>query len=199
MRIGIYGGSFNPPHIGHYRAASAFASRLKLDRLLIIPTAIPPHKKLSGSISCEKRLELSRLAFSDIPSAEVSDMEIKRGGTSYTYLTVEELYNPSDELFLLVGTDMLLSFDTWHRFEDIFKLSTVAVVMREDSEAVSRQIDSKIAQFSEKYGARIVRISVEPTEISSTAIRESIKRGIVPKEFLVDKTVEIIESEGLYR
>ena len=99
MRLGIYGGTFSPPHKGHVEAAEAFSREMKLDKLLIIPTFVPPHKTTADDATPEQRLEMCRLAFSHIKNAEISDMEIKRGGTSYTYLTLEELSSRDVELF----------------------------------------------------------------------------------------------------
>ena len=117
MKTAIYGGSFNPPHLGHVRAAAAVMEKLGPDRLLIIPTNIPPHKEMAqGSPSPEQRMELCRLAFGDIPGAELSDMEIKREGRSYSADTVgslREMY-PQDELYLVMGSDMFLSFCQWY-------------------------------------------------------------------------------------
>ena len=117
MSIAIYGGSFNPPHLGHAEAAYTVCEELRPDRFLIIPDNIPPHKDMEeGCPTAEQRLELCRLAFADVPGAEVSDMEIRREGRSYTAETVRELRErwPDEELILVVGTDMLLCFDDWY-------------------------------------------------------------------------------------
>ena len=120
MRIVVYGGSFNPPHLGHVEAARTVSAELAPDKFLIIPTNVSPHKMLAeGSPEPRARLEMCRLAFAGIPGAEISDMEMQREGKSYTAQTVEELRRsyPDDELFLVMGTDMLLSFESWYRFE----------------------------------------------------------------------------------
>ena len=114
MKIVIYGGSFNPPHCGHVEAAFAVSECLKPDKMLIIPASIPPHKELAdGSPDALERLELTRLAFADIPNAEVSDMEILREGKSYSVDTLEELMRlyPGSEFTFVMGSDMLLSFE----------------------------------------------------------------------------------------
>ena len=115
-RIGIYGGAFNPPHLGHLRAAEAAREALALDKVLLVPTGESPHKPLpEGSPPGPDRLDLLRLAVGDLPGLEVSDMELRRPGPSYSYETVEALRveHPDDELYFLMGTDMLLSFRTW--------------------------------------------------------------------------------------
>ena len=116
MKIAIYGGSFNPPHLGHLEAAKTVCAELAPDKLLIIPDNIPPHKAMDpGSPTAEERLALCRIAFRSIPGAEISDLEIRRHGKSSTAHTVRELRGryPDDVLFLVVGSDMLLSFEEW--------------------------------------------------------------------------------------
>ena len=199
MRLGVYGGAFDPPHVGHFNAAKAFIEQLSLDKLLVIPTFLPPHKTLSGRLDANKRLELSRLAFGELPRAEVSDMEISYGGTSYTYLTLERLASQENELFLLIGTDQLLSFDSWNSFERIFELATVCVVRREEDPTLGALLEKKIEELRCNYSARIVPVPVSVTEISSSEIRKSIGEGNIPKRFLNESVAFIIESEGLYR
>ena len=137
MRIALYGGSFNPPHLGHAEAAYTVYEELKPDKLLIIPANIPPHKEMEeGCPSAEERLELCRLAFAEIPGAEVSDIEVRREGRSYTADTVEQLRAeyPEDELILVMGTDMLLCFEDWYRFEYLLRECCLAVLAREDNQ-----------------------------------------------------------------
>lgn len=129
MRIAVYGGSFNPPHPAHVRAARLAYEALQPDKLLIIPAADPPHKQLAeGSPDPQERFELTRIAFRGFPEAEVSDMELVRGGESYTSDTVAELAAeyPGAEIFFVIGTDMLTSFERWHNFRDILALSALA-------------------------------------------------------------------------
>ena len=115
-RIGIYGGTYNPPHIGHMRAAAHGIRALELDRLLLIPSAISPHKELpEDSATPEQRLEMVRMSARGLEKAQVSDLELARQGTSYTYHTVMQLREeyPDARLILMMGTDMFLSFLTW--------------------------------------------------------------------------------------
>ena len=136
MRIAIYGGSFNPPHIGHVQAARSAYEALKPDKFLIIPTFTPPHKQLdANSPSPEQRLEFCTLAFRCIPGAEVSDMEIRREGRSYTAETIDILRSryPYAELCIVMGTDMFLSFRTWYRWQEMLDSCTLAVLSRENS------------------------------------------------------------------
>jgi nicotinate-nucleotide adenylyltransferase len=114
-RIGIYGGTYNPPHIGHLRAAEYAIDALKLDRLLLIPTGVSPHKEMAAGATSADRLELLRLSAAGIEKAEVSDIEIRREGRSYTVDTLRQIRteHPDSRLFLLMGTDMFTSFLTW--------------------------------------------------------------------------------------
>ncbi len=195
MRLGIYGGTFSPPHKGHTEAAEAFVREMKLDKLLIIPTFIPPHKATSEDASPEDRLEMCRLAFSHIPNSEISDMEIKRGGKSYTYLTLEELQDEGVELFFLCGTDMILTFDRWMRYEYIFKLASICYARRETDDEISLKIKEKTEQYK-KEGAEIFEIKHRVTEISSSEIRDSIDMSEC--EYLTPEVLSYIKDRGLY-
>ena len=115
MRTGIFGGSFNPVHIGHICLAERMSEIMKLDRLFIIPAGVSPFKENNGGISDSDRLNMCRIAFGNHDNFFVSDIEIKRAGKSYTVDTVRELKKmyPGDDMFLFVGSDMLLSFDKW--------------------------------------------------------------------------------------
>lgn len=134
-RIGIYGGTFNPPHIGHIRAADCALSRLALDKLLLIPDRIAPHKAMpAGTPNPNQRLNMVRIGAESIHDSrvEVTDMELHREGPSYTYQTVEQLRSlyPGDEFYLLMGTDMFLSFQNWKNAEQIWNAVTLAVFCR---------------------------------------------------------------------
>lgn len=199
MKLGIYGGTFSPPHIGHVRAASAFADQLGLDKLMIIPANIPPHKSAEGILPARERLALSRLAFAGVEKAEVSDIEIKRRGKSYTFDTLSSLKGRGDGLYLLCGTDMMLTFDEWYRFTDIFALATVALAHRyAPTPEESAKINEKIAEYRKKYGAKIVELDLTPTEISSTEIRKIIAAGGDASEYLPEKEYAYIKKKGLY-
>ena len=131
MKTAIYGGSFNPPHLGHADAAMAVYEELSPDRFFIIPDNVPPHKKLAeGSPDGESRLELCRLNFAGIPGAEVLDIELLREGKSYTADTVEQILGqyPEDELYLVLGTDMLLSFEHWYKFGYLIENCTATIL-----------------------------------------------------------------------
>lgn len=198
MRIVVYGGSFNPPHLGHVEAARTVSAELAPDKFLIIPTNVSPHKMLAeGSPEPRARLEMCRLAFADIPGAEISDMELQREGKSYTAQTVEELRHsfPDDELVLVMGTDMFLSFETWYRFEYLLENCTLAVLARDEDEDVQlrRQRDA----LAEKYGARVIILKHDPVAASSSDIRERLRFGI-GSELLPDSVYSEIIRRHYY-
>jgi len=121
MRLGIYGGTFAPIHNAHIRVAKAFYNEFLLDKLMIIPAGIPPHKQIAKDDSPEKRLRMCQLAFEGCKGFEISDIELKREGKSYTVMTLRELKNEETDIYMLCGTDMILSFDQWFCFDEIFR------------------------------------------------------------------------------
>lgn len=180
MRIAVYGGSFNPPHPAHVRAARLAYAALAPDKLLVIPAADPPHKALAaGSPPPEERFELTKLAFRDFPEAEISDMELRRGGESYASDTVEELAReyPGAELWLVIGTDMLTSFERWHEFRSILAGAALAVLPRNEGELP--EIERCAARFEALYGARVRIIDAAPLPMSSSEMRDMLvaRRG----------------------
>ena len=198
-RIAIFGGTFNPPHLGHRRALEALIEKVKPDRVLVIPDGIPPHKELVGNATDEDRLTMARIAFSDLPEVEVSDMEMRRAGKSYTSDTLLLLKKDGRELFLLVGGDMLLTLDRWHEFRTIFSLATVCAVSREADVHSYETLCDTAARYKREYGARILMINAEPFPISSSALREYIledKDGIC--ELMDTRVLGYIKARGLY-
>lgn len=177
MKIGIYGGSFNPPHLGHMAAAEAAVRELKLDRLLIVPACDPPHKKLpDGSATPEQRLEMAAIMADQIPHAECWDVEIRREGVSYTADTLEEAKRrwPEDELWLLVGSDMFLSLHTWSRPERIMELAGICAFDRDTADSAEEFLTQK-QLLCTRYGGRVEIIeNPHVVEISSTEIRRAL-------------------------
>ena len=198
MRIAIYGGSFNPPHIGHAEAARAACEALKPDKFLIIPASTPPHKELEkNSPTPEQRLEFCRLAFADIPGVEVSDMELRREGKSYTADTVDALRReyPGAEICIVMGTDMFLSFKTWYRWQYMLECCTLAVLSREDFDR--REIERFREELERENDARVIVIPHTPLPMSSTEIREKLRLGLGADE-LSQPVYECIIRNGFY-
>ena len=198
-RLGVYGGTFSPPHVGHVRAASVFLDGMSLDRLLIIPTAIPPHKEVTDFPDAKHRLALSRLAFSHLPRTEISDMEIRRCGKSYTYLTLRELSAPDIELYFLCGTDMLLSLDTWRNPEELCALAHFVMIPRTADSETAEAVQNKKAELERRYGARITILDTPVLEISATELRKAIVSGEDTSRFLQPSVDAYIRQWKLYR
>lgn len=173
MKTGVLGGTFNPPHKGHLAAAEAVYHALGLDRVLFIPTNLPPHKKLPrGSATTEQRCEMVRLMTEPYDWAVFSDLEIQRGGASYTVDTLKALHAAGErELTLIVGTDMLLSFDrSWREPQEIVRLADLAVVARgtEDQPV----LEEKAQTLRQTLGARVTLVQCPVLPISSTDVRQ---------------------------
>ncbi len=198
LRVGIYGGTFAPIHNGHVAAAKAFMEQMRLDYLYIIPTCLPPHKQMDFVDNPMDRLAMCELAFKDTDGILISDLEICRGGKSYTYDTLRELWRPSARLFLLCGTDMILTLDKWYKGEEIFKLCYPVYIRRENDAIITSKIIAKLAEYREKYDAKIVRIQAETIELSSTEIRTRVANGESIEPFVPKAVAEYIYSHGLY-
>ena len=196
QRIGIYGGAFNPPHIGHIRAAEYAVQALELDKLLLIPSGTSPHKPLpAGSPEASQRLEMVRVWAGE--KMQVCDLEIARGGASYTYETVLQLKQqyPQDELILCMGTDMFLSFDSWKQPEIILQNASLAVFYRGDKGEIT-DIREKKAEY-EAVGHTIYLVENPVTEISSTQLRRMLVFGCAAP-FLHPGVLEYIRENSLY-
>ena len=198
QRIGIYGGTFNPPHIGHLRGAAQAIDALGLDRLILIPDRIAPHKQIpSGSPTPEQRLEMLQIAASHYEKMEVSDLELKREGPSYSYITVEQMHElyPDAKLYLLMGTDMFTSFLTWRNPERILSRAALAVMSRGErgeAEAIEAQ-KQKIEAMG--YEAEVIENQV--TVISSTQLRRLLAFRCAG-EFLPEGVLDYIRENRFY-
>ena len=197
-RIGVFGGSFNPPHCGHILAIEEFQQKLKLDKVMLVPAGIPPHKKLTGnSPSPQARLEMCRLAAADLPYLQVLDNEIRREGSSYTADTLRELREqyPEDEFFLLMGTDMFLSFDQWHQPEQIAAMATLAVAHR--CAANEAQLTDFAKKLEETMGARTIFVENRFLPHSSTSVRAMLafRAG---ETFVPASVMDYIQKNHLY-
>ena len=197
-RIGIYGGTFSPPHNGHIAAAKAFMEQMWLDIVYVIPASTPPHKQMTCAVSPEDRLDMCRLAFSEMEGVYVSDMEIQRGGKSYTVDTLRELTGEDRRLFLLLGTDMMLSLGEWYRPDEIFRLSYPVYIRREKDAILDQRIIQTIADYNEKYGKVVRRIVTEPLVISSSEIRRRFEARESVEGLLPPSVEKYIRDKHLY-
>ena len=184
MKIGVYGGTFNPPHLGHVTAARAVSELLKLGKLLFIPAGMPPHKPLpAGTPTPEQRLEMTRLAAEQTglgDRMETLDLEILRGGRSYTSETLELLRQqyPNDELWLLMGTDMFLTIQTWHDPARIFELAGVAAFGRTEADTEELFAVQRDYLYRTYPNARIFTLTIPGViDVSSTELRQALGEG----------------------
>lgn len=200
MKIAMFGGGFNPIHTGHIMLVKAFAEALQLDKVLLVPPYITPHKhkQQDNSASLEQKTEMCRLAVKDIPFAEVSDIEIKRQGTSYTYMTLEKLSEiyPDSELFLITGADNFMTIHKWKHPEIIFSLATICGVPRnnDDMSDLQRQAD-----YLHTLGAKTYIINADIMTVSSTEIRNNILQGKSISGMVTPEVEKYILQNGLYK
>ncbi len=197
MRIGILGGTFNPPHLGHLICAQEAYLQLGLDRVTLIPARIPPHKAVEDEPGPEHRLELCRLAIrGDEERLEVSDLEIGRDGPSYTVDTLEALHSsaPDHELFLIVGGDIAAGLPDWHEPERVLSLATLAVAKRRGTPraAVDDALDSL------RGGERTCFFRMPRIAISSTMLRDRVRSGQPIRYYVPDRVAGYIERHRLY-
>lgn len=203
MNIGIYGGTFNPPHLGHFQAAKAAAAALGLDKLILIPAAIPPHKELpEGTPPAERRLEMTEKmadALSMPGVVEVSDLELRRQGKSYTSDTLEQIraQYPGAKLWLLMGTDMFLTLHLWHEPEKIMSLAGICAFGRTEQDGEEIFAPQR-AYLQQHYGAQITTITLPGlVDISSTQLREGFPQGL-GRRYLLPAVYGCVLMHGLY-
>ena len=197
-RIGIYGGSFNPPHLGHILAAQEFVRALELDVLLLVPAAVPPHKVMPpNSPDADTRLKLLQLAAQELSCARVDDLELHREGASYTVDTLRILRQryPDDTLYLCMGTDMFASFDSWYCPDEICSLAQIAVAYRdrEDNDKLREKADA----LRKAFGAEVTFVENRFLEISSTTVRRLLILGGAER-YLAPSVMDYIQKKGLY-
>ena len=197
MRIGLFGGSFDPTHIEHVNLVKSAIETLKLDKLIVLPAHTPPHKQGKTLTSDEIRLEICRLAFEDVGKVEVSSYEIDKGGVSYTFETCNyfrALY-PTAKLFWLVGTDMLRNFPSWKNPKQILENVTLAVCARAEK---SDWLKKEQEEFFYRFQKQFVVIDYEGKDLSSTQIRIRAAAGEDISEFVGEKVANYLKTNGLY-
>ncbi len=195
-KIAIYGGSFDPPHEGHKLLAFNLAECCRADKVIIMPTAMSPFKSTSGA-TASQRYEMCKLAFKE-PLFEVSDVEINRGGKSYTVDTVnsvKELY-PHSELYLFMGDDMFLSFNKWYKYEEIARKCVIVAACRTERLEKLHSMKAFARDVLRLGDGRVIFCESVPVEISSTTIRENVKNNCF--EYIGSDVAEYIKAKGLY-
>ena len=186
--LAIYGGTFAPVHNGHLRAVDALLSELAPDRLLVIPTLIPPHKQIDRLDSPAERLKMLHLALETHPQYGkklfISEYELNSPPPSYTVNTLRHFTSPDTHITFLCGTDMFLTLEKWREPQAIFDLCTIAVMQRENDGAASEKILKQSELLKKEFGADIRIINAEPIEISSSDIRngdDTLRRSYLPE------------------
>ena len=197
MRRAIYGGSFNPIHNDHVKLALQFAEQFSLDKVTLIPTNITPLKDNSHIVSGAHRYQMCLLATEDYPQLEVSDIELRREGESYTSDTIAALKNENDSLFLIVGADMYMTLDRWHEFRYIFDNATILVAPRDELGYDS--LKEKYEEYKANYGCRTLIFHQPIGELSSTVIREGIKFDTDVSHMIDSRVLKYIQEHDLYR
>ena len=198
-KIGVFGGTFNPPHKGHLLAAEEVRAALGLDRIIFIPDAQPPHKELpADSPSPVQRLELVRAAVKDMPFVQVSDMELSRSGKSFTADTLRILkeQHPSDTLYLITGTDMFLSLHNWYAPEEICRCAVI-VGMHRAGDDRTEEFALQKKNLEEQFSAQVELVENRFVEVSSTRIRRLLILGGAEK-YVPEPVLKVIAEQKLY-
>lgn len=198
MKIAMLGGTYDPIHYGHIMLGRQFAMQLHLDKVIVVPTRIPPHKAASATPG-DIRLEMCRLAVEEAGGCfEVSDFELNREGPSYSFYTISELIRqyPDSDVYLIIGADMFMTLETWHRFDELKELVTFCTVPRDDTSI------EELQEYSEKLdnlGCRTYVTNVVVMPVSSTLIRQKAARGISLRGLVPEPVEQFILDHGLYR
>ncbi|RZB30276.1 MAG: nicotinate-nucleotide adenylyltransferase [Desulfobacteraceae bacterium Eth-SRB1] len=224
MRIGLFGGTFNPVHNGHLKAVYEVQKRFALDKSYIIPSAIPPHKKQDGVVDAKDRIEMIRLAVLNSPdimeSVVISDVELKRSGPSYTIDTVlhfKSILPEDSRIYFILGLDAFLEIDTWKSYMDLFLLTSFIVITRfpakqNDISIMRKSLENYLQNrisLNYKYSDSescyvnnerkpVFFFDVNPLNISSTRIRRLISQGRSIRLFVPEKVDDLIKTKGLY-
>lgn len=199
MKIGIMGGTFDPIHYGHLILSQYVLDSLNLDKVIFIPSGMPPHKDEDVVLKAEKRKKMVELAIKSNPKFKVSSIEIEEESTSYTIETVKKLKNlyKDDKLYLILGGDSLLTLHEWKDYKEILKTINIAVVDRYNYSY--SLLDSRVEYFNRRCNGNIVKVSCPIIQISSTDIRKRVKEGRSIKYLLPEEIEDYIYEKNLYR
>jgi len=196
QKIAIFGGTFNPIHNGHVHLAQQFSARIGFDRVIFIPTHVPPHKQAPELLSSQHRLNMCQLAAQEC-GYEVSNIEVNRAGPSYTADTLHQLklLYPHDELYLITGADMFLTLNDWRNPKQIYALATICAAPR------SKQGYAELSAYAKKleqYGAHSIIENIEYLPVSSTMVRAAVKNGESIAHLVPHTVADYIEKNKLY-
>lgn len=203
--IAVFGGTFNPFHKGHKRLITEASYAIDFDRIIIIPSKVPPHKKAECLASAQDRITMIELSMQDnnisCDDISVSDIELKRDGKSYSYNTLIELkkvYTDTEyKLHFVIGSDMLIHFNEWYKYKEILKLCTLVCLSRRDED--TSRLES-YADMLSKLGGEVIIVPVKPLEISSSELRNAVRSKDFEKLtcYLDEKVVKYILERNLY-
>lgn len=193
MKVCIFGGTFDPPHIGHLIIAEAIKESENIDRMIFVPAFLPPHKEATEFSSVEDRLKMLKLSLIETDNFELSNIEIKRGGVSYSIETIREIKEEfeltREEIYFLIGSDSLIEFHNWKNPEKILRESQVIVALRPGF---------RPSKISQEYLSKIWFSNVLQVEISSSQIRQRVHSGLSIKYLVLDSVLEYIKEKELY-
>ena len=198
-RIGVLGGTFDPAHMAHIALGRAAINEADLEKLIVMPAYIQPFKQQNHVTNDEQRLEMARLAFADVSHAEVSTFETDRAEVSYTYDTLTELKKSytQREIFFITGTDAFITIDTWYKGIDLLRNFSFVVSVRPG--CIEEELNAKIAEYKEKYGTNVVKLTTRMPDISSSMIRQRYREGKLVKGLVPENVERYIAEHGLYQ
>lgn len=211
MRVAVFGGTFNPVHYGHLRLAEEVREASSLDRVVFMPTCITPHKLKESLTPASIRFEMVKLAIEDNPGFSVSDLEIRREGRSFTIDTVKELGKDGTSVSLIVGSDSFNDITSWYEYKELFHLASFVIVprpgypFRKPEEVLPVELagefcyDVEAGSHVNSGGNSITYLETTPIDISSSDIRERVRKRQSVRYLLPDRVIEFIQKEGLYK
>ncbi len=201
-RIAVFGGSFDPVHLGHQKIIRAVLDQVQPQRLLLLPCGDPPHRSPLVA-SAAQRLHMLQLACGQIPDVEIDSRELQRQGPSYSYLTLQELRreNPEVQLLFVMGWDSLVSFPSWYNWREILQIASLLVVARAvDKPDIPPQLDLQLESWRDSFtgNGKVVRLAFDEVGVSSTEVRSRLKQGLATDTLLSAEVRQYIEQQHIY-
>lgn len=198
-RIGVFGGTFDPIHLGHKALAEAAISEANLKKLIVMPAHVQPFKKNKDVTDAKHRLKMAELSFKDNPIVDVSSFEIDKGTISYTYDTLTALkeFYPYAEMYFVMGADSFLMLDTWYKGIELLENFPFIVSVRPGYK--EEELDKRVEEYKLKYGTEIIRVALDMPDISATSIRKRIQNFQSAKDLITEDVERYIYEQGLYK
>lgn len=193
----FFGGTFNPPHIAHRKMLEAVAALPEIERVLVAPTNIPPHKEIPGMFAAkEQRIDMCSLLADGVKKTEVSDIEFRREGKSYSFYTLTELKEQYGNISMLIGGDMVTSFTTWFNYKELLKIAEFYAVRRKGTDNAEFY---ECVEALRKEGGTFHILEIDFPEVSSTEVRDAVANGESANDLIPENICEYIIQNGLYR